>query len=136
MKTKNKIPMRQCTGCREMKSKKEMIRVLKTPEDEIVLDTTGRKNGKCYLFWGLPQKPARLPVENFRQRNLSRQGKASWFWLQMMHPRIQGKNSRTCVIFTKYRSTLLPTKKNWADSAEKNSAPALRYRMKTLQKQC
>lgn len=46
MKTKNKIPMRQCTGCREMKNKKEMIRVLKTPEDEIVLDTTGRKNGR------------------------------------------------------------------------------------------
>lgn len=46
MKTKNKIPMRQCTGCGEMKSKKEMIRVLKTPEDEIVLDTTGRKNGR------------------------------------------------------------------------------------------
>ena len=46
MKTTNKIPMRQCTGCREMKSKKEMIRVLKTPEDEIVLDTTGRKNGR------------------------------------------------------------------------------------------
>ena len=46
MKTKNKIPMRQCTGCREMKSKKEMIRVLKTPEDEIVLDSTGRKNGR------------------------------------------------------------------------------------------
>ena len=46
MKTKNKIPMRQCTGCREMKSKKEMIRVVKTPEDEIVLDTTGRKNGR------------------------------------------------------------------------------------------
>ena len=46
MKTKDKIPMRQCTGCREMKSKKEMIRVLKTPEDEIVLDTTGRKNGR------------------------------------------------------------------------------------------
>ena len=46
MKTKNKIPMRQCTGCREMKSKKEMIRVLKTPEDKIVLDTTGRQNGR------------------------------------------------------------------------------------------
>lgn len=46
MKTKNKIPMRQCTGCREMKSKKEMIRVLKTPENEIVLDATGRKNGR------------------------------------------------------------------------------------------
>lgn len=46
MKTKNKIPMRQCTGCREMKNKKEMIRVLKTAEDEIVLDATGRKNGR------------------------------------------------------------------------------------------
>ena len=33
MKTKSKIPMRQCTGCREMKNKKEMIRVLKTAED-------------------------------------------------------------------------------------------------------
>ena len=46
MKTKNKIHMRQCTGCREMKNKKEMIRVLKTAEDEIILDATGRKNGR------------------------------------------------------------------------------------------
>ena len=46
MKTKNKIPMRQCTGCREMKNKKEMIRVLKTAEGEIFLDATGRKNGR------------------------------------------------------------------------------------------
>ena len=38
--------MRQCTGCREMKSKKEMIRVLKTTEDEIVIDATGRRNGR------------------------------------------------------------------------------------------
>ena len=46
MKTKSKIPMRQCTGCREMKSKKEMIRVLKTSENEIILDATGKKNGR------------------------------------------------------------------------------------------
>ena len=46
MKTKSKTPLRQCTGCREMKSKKEMIRVLKTPENEIVLAATGRKNGR------------------------------------------------------------------------------------------
>ena len=46
MKTKNKTPLRQCTGCREMKSKKEMIRVIRTPEQEILLDTTGRKNGR------------------------------------------------------------------------------------------
>ena len=41
-----KIPMRQCIGCQEMKSKKEMIRVIKTPEDEICIDATGRKNGR------------------------------------------------------------------------------------------
>ena len=46
MATKNKTPLRQCSVCREMKSKKEMIRVLKTPENEIVLDATGRKNGR------------------------------------------------------------------------------------------
>jgi hypothetical protein len=41
-----KIPMRQCVGCGEMKSKKEMLRILKTQEEEIVLDTTGKKNGR------------------------------------------------------------------------------------------
>ena len=41
-----KVPMRQCVGCCEMKSKKELIRVIKTPEEEIVLDVTGRKNGR------------------------------------------------------------------------------------------
>ena len=44
--TVKKIPMRQCCGCREMKTKKEMIRVLRTPEQEICLDATGRKNGR------------------------------------------------------------------------------------------
>ncbi|MCR5769870.1 MAG: YlxR family protein [Butyrivibrio sp.] len=41
-----KIPMRQCIGCGEMKSKKELIRIIKTPEGEIVLDKTGRQNGR------------------------------------------------------------------------------------------
>ena len=41
-----KIPMRKCMGCGEMKPKKELVRVVKTPEDEIVLDLTGRKNGR------------------------------------------------------------------------------------------
>ena len=41
-----KIPMRKCVGCGEGKEKKEMIRILKTPEDEIILDTTGRANGR------------------------------------------------------------------------------------------
>ena len=45
MQTK-KVPMRQCVGCGEMKSKKELLRVIKTPEEEITLDTTGKKNGR------------------------------------------------------------------------------------------
>lgn len=49
-----KIPMRQCVGCGEMKGKKEMMRVLKTPEGPIVLDKTGRKNGRgAYLCTNL-----------------------------------------------------------------------------------
>ena len=46
MKGKMKIPMRQCTGCREMKSKKEMIRVIRTEDGSILLDSTGKKNGR------------------------------------------------------------------------------------------
>jgi len=45
-----KIPMRKCVGCQEMKSKKEMMRVLKTSEDTFELDATGKKNGRgAYL---------------------------------------------------------------------------------------
>lgn len=46
MSVTRKIPQRQCIGCGEMKNKKEMIRVIKTPEDEIKLDDTGKKNGR------------------------------------------------------------------------------------------
>ncbi|MBQ4154001.1 MAG: YlxR family protein [Clostridia bacterium] len=41
-----KIPMRQCVGCMEMKPKKELIRVVKSPEGEISLDISGKKNGR------------------------------------------------------------------------------------------
>lgn len=45
-----KIPLRQCIGCQEMRNKNEMIRVIKTAEDEIMLDATGRRNGRgAYL---------------------------------------------------------------------------------------
>lgn len=45
-KTVKKVPLRQCVGCGEMKSKREMVRVIKTPEEEILIDATGRKNGR------------------------------------------------------------------------------------------
>ena len=42
--------MRKCVGCGEMKPKKELIRILRTEEEEFVIDTTGKKNGRgAYL---------------------------------------------------------------------------------------
>ena len=41
-----KIPMRQCLGCREMKAKRELIRVVRYPEGEISLDFRGKKPGR------------------------------------------------------------------------------------------
>ena len=45
-----KIPLRQCLGCREMKPKRELIRVVRSPEGEISLDFHGKKPGRgAYL---------------------------------------------------------------------------------------
>lgn len=41
-----KIPMRQCLGCREMKPKRELIRVVRSPEGAISLDFRGKANGR------------------------------------------------------------------------------------------
>lgn len=45
-----KIPMRQCVGCREMKEKRQLIRVVKSPEGAICLDFRGKLPGRgAYL---------------------------------------------------------------------------------------
>ncbi len=41
-----KIPMRQCLGCREMKPKRELIRVVRSPEGEISIDFKGKAPGR------------------------------------------------------------------------------------------
>ena len=46
MPTLKKIPQRQCVGCREMKDKRALIRVVKSPEGEVSLDFRGRKPGR------------------------------------------------------------------------------------------
>ena len=46
MEQKKKIPLRQCVGCAERKPKGELLRVVRSPEGEISLDKTGRKNGR------------------------------------------------------------------------------------------
>ena len=45
-----KVPLRKCIGCQEMKNKKEMMRILKTAENEIVLDTTAEKTEEALIF--------------------------------------------------------------------------------------
>jgi predicted RNA-binding protein YlxR (DUF448 family) len=41
-----KVPMRQCTGCLTVRPKKELVRVVRTPEGEVVLDFTGKRSGR------------------------------------------------------------------------------------------
>ncbi len=41
-----KVPLRMCVGCQEMKPKKELIRIVRTPESEILIDGSGKKSGR------------------------------------------------------------------------------------------
>ncbi|WP_418790184.1 RNase P modulator RnpM [Phosphitispora sp. TUW77] len=46
MVKKKKIPMRMCLGCQEMRPKKELIRVVRTPDDIIEIDAGGKRSGR------------------------------------------------------------------------------------------
>ncbi len=46
MVKKRKTPLRMCLGCRECKDKRQLIRIVRTPEKEIVLDFSGKKAGR------------------------------------------------------------------------------------------
>ncbi len=75
--TGRKIPLRQCVGCGEMKAKKEMLRVLKTKEEGIVLDATGKKNGRgaylCILAECLKKARKNKGLERSLKRNIPRE---------------------------------------------------------------
>lgn len=43
---KKKIPLRKCLGCGENKNKKELICIVKTPDNEILIDISGKTNGR------------------------------------------------------------------------------------------
>lgn len=67
MKVK-KIPLRMCTGCMEMKPKKELIRIVKTPEGEVCVDMTGKKSGRgAYVC-----KSIECLEKSFKAKRLSR----------------------------------------------------------------
>ena len=65
----NKIPMRMCVGCREMKEKRGLIRIVRTPEGEAVLDPTGKRSGRgAYVC-----RNAECLRRSIRQKQLERQ---------------------------------------------------------------
>ena len=64
-----KIPMRMCVGCREMKEKRDLVRIVRTPEGETLLDTTGKKSGRgAYVC-----RNAECLRRAIKQRQLERQ---------------------------------------------------------------
>ena len=64
-----KIPMRMCVGCREMKEKRDLIRIVRTPEGDAVLDPTGKQSGRgAYVC-----RRAECLQRAIRQKQLERQ---------------------------------------------------------------
>ena len=47
-----KVPMRMCVGCREMKPKKELLRIVRSPEGEVNVDRTGKASGRGAYICG------------------------------------------------------------------------------------
>lgn len=41
-----KVPLRMCVGCQQMKPKKELIRIVRTPEEKVEIDPTGKRSGR------------------------------------------------------------------------------------------
>ena len=68
-----KIPLRKCTGCQEIKNKRELIRVVRTEAGEFSLDATGKKSGRgAYIC------PAQGCFDNaFKHKGLERSFKQS-----------------------------------------------------------
>lgn len=64
-----KIPMRRCVGCGEMKPKKELIRVVHT-EEAILVDATGRKNGRGAYLCADPECLRRAKKSRGLERSL------------------------------------------------------------------
>ena len=64
-----KTPMRMCVGCREMKEKRELIRIVRTPEGETLIDPTGKKSGRGAYVCRSPECLKRA----IKQKQLERQ---------------------------------------------------------------
>ena len=69
MKTR-KTPMRVCAGCQEQKSKKEMIRIVRTPEGAVEIDKTGKKSGRGVYICQNPDCLEKAYKEHRLERSL------------------------------------------------------------------
>lgn len=68
MVVQKKTPQRLCVGCQQLKTKKELLRVVRTPDDEVVLDVTGKKSGRgAYLCSNEP-----CLTKAFKEKRLER----------------------------------------------------------------
>ena len=70
MATVKKKPQRQCTGCGEMRDKPDLIRVIRTPEDKIEVDFTGKKNGRGAYLCNNPDCLAKARKRKSLERSL------------------------------------------------------------------
>lgn len=70
MATVKKKPQRQCTGCGEMRDKADLIRVIRTPEEKIEVDFTGKKNGRGAYLCNNPDCLAKARKRKSLERSL------------------------------------------------------------------
>ena len=70
-----KIPLRVCVGCQEQKPKKELLRVVRTPEDTVEIDKTGKKPGRGVYVCADPACLEKAYKEHRLERSLK---KAKW----------------------------------------------------------
>ncbi|MHB8917705.1 MAG: RNase P modulator RnpM [Desulfocucumaceae bacterium] len=72
-----KIPQRMCVGCQEMKPKKELIRIVRTPTETIEVDSTGKKSGRgayiCPRVECLQKASKEKRLERALERSVSRE---------------------------------------------------------------
>ncbi|NLO88891.1 MAG: YlxR family protein [Clostridia bacterium] len=71
---KRKIPERMCVGCREKKPKRDMVRIVRSPEGNVELDFTGKKSGRgayiCYNITCLEKAQKNKALERALQINI------------------------------------------------------------------
>jgi predicted RNA-binding protein YlxR (DUF448 family) len=72
MVIQKKTPQRMCVGCQELKNKKELLRIVRTPDDEVILDVTGKKSGRGAYLCSNEQCLAKAFKEKRLERALKR----------------------------------------------------------------